>query len=118
MTNKIILANAFSLQMITSIIEDTPLVQFRAMELDEVKDVVEFAGTRGILTNAIGHADTAHIVGNMIGATLVPNRINVALDENTTIIVAQVIGGRLPEGCTTLPEGTKIKFIEVSLMTE
>ena len=56
------------------------------------------------LTSAIGHADTAAVLG-------VPmNRINVQLNPGDVAYLAQLQGGRLPEGSTTLPEGFSFKF--------
>lgn len=86
------LLNAFSLQMV-----DVPCnVHFE--EVDELPDG---------LTSAIGHQDTANVLG-------VPmNRINVHLSKGDIAYVAQLQGGRLPEGSITLPEGFSFKFIKV-----
>lgn len=56
------------------------------------------------LTSAIGHADTAAVLGYPM------NRINVSLSKGDTAYVAQLVGGRLPEGATTLPDGFSFKF--------
>lgn len=84
--------NAFSLQMV-----DVPCnVQFE--EVDALPEN---------LISAIGHQDTANILG-------VPmNRINVHLSKGDVAYVAQLQGGRLPEGATTLPEGFSFKYIKV-----
>lgn len=59
------------------------------------------------LISAIGHQDTANVLG-------VPmNRINVHLSKGDVAYVAQLQGGRLPEGSTTLPEGFSFKYIKV-----
>ena len=59
------------------------------------------------LESAIGHQDTANVLG-------VPcNRINVSLKRGDVAFVAQLQGGRLPEGSTTLPEGFAFKFLKV-----
>ena len=64
------------------------------------------------LTSAIGHQDTANVLG-------VPmNRVNVHLSEGDVAYVAQLQGGRLPEGSTTLPDGFSFKFIKVSVGME
>lgn len=90
----IYLLNAFSLQMV-----DVPCsVHFE--EVDELPDG---------LTSAIGHADTAHVLG------VEPNRINVHLSKGDVAYVAQLQGGRLPEGSTTLPDGFSFKFIKVTV---
>lgn len=91
---KTFLLNAFSLQMV-----DVPCnVYFE--EVDELPDG---------LTSAIGHADTAHVLG------VEPNRINVHLSKGDVAYVAQLQGGRLPEGSTTLPDGFSFKFIKVTV---
>ena len=88
------LLNAFSLQMV-----DVPCNVFFE-EVDELPDG---------LISAIGHADTAKVLG------VEPNRINVHLSKGDVAYVAQLQGGRLPEGSTTLPDGFSFKFIKVSV---
>lgn len=88
------LLNAFSLQMV-----DAPCNVW----LREVDALPTH------LTSAIGHQDTANVLG-------VPmNRVNVHLDKGDVAYVAQLQGGRLPEGSTTLPDGFSFKFIKVSV---
>lgn len=91
---KAYLLNAFSLQMV-----DVPCsVCFE--EVDALPDG---------LVSAIGHQDTANVLG-------VPmNRINVHLSKGDVAYVAQLQGGRLPEGSTTLPDGFSFKFIKVTV---
>lgn len=89
-----VLLNAFSLQMV-----DTPCI----VRFEEVTSL-----PLG-LTSAIGHQDTANVLG-------VPmNRINVHLDKGDVAYIAQLQGGRLPEGSTTLPEGFTFKFIKATV---
>ena len=89
------LLNAFSLQMLA----DFPA----SVKITEVKSLPSG------LTSMIGHQDTANVLG-------VPmNRQNVSLKKGDTAFVAQLIGGRLPEGSTTLPEGFKFKFLKVEV---
>ena len=95
MKTKTYLLNAFSLQML----QGNATVKFT--EVDKLP--------KG-LTSAIGHADTARVLG-------VPmNRINVTLHKGDTAYVAQLQGGRLPEGSTTLPEGYSFKFVKVEVL--
>lgn len=89
------LLNAFSLQML----EGDATVRFT--EVPELP--------KG-LTSAIGHKDTANVLGVEM------NRINVTLRKGDVAYVAQLQGGRLPEGCTTLPEGFSFKFIKVEVL--
>jgi len=97
MANTIYLLNAFSLQMV-----DAPCVAL----FDEVDELPEG------LTSAIGHQDTANVLG-------VPmNRVNIHLSEGDVAYVAQLQGGRLPEGSTTLPEGFSFKFLKVKVVSK
>ena len=87
------LLNAFSLQM---------LDQFPAtVTIREVESLPEG------LESAVGHADTAAVLG------VTMNRVNVKLHAGDVAYVAQLQGGRLPEGSTTLPEGFSFKYLEV-----
>lgn len=97
------LVNAFSIQMLSG----PATVRFEEIDATEVPaDVV----------SAIGHADTAAVLSNMLGFEVPMNRMNISLDEDTEIYVAQLIGGRLPEGSTTLPEGFTFKFYRVTMV--
>lgn len=87
--------NAFSLQMV-----GMPSV----VKFTEVNELPQG------LISAIGHADTAHVLG------FEPNRVNVSLQKGDVAYVAQLTGGRLPEGSTTLPEGFHFKYIRVEIM--
>lgn len=61
------------------------------------------------LVSAVGHQDTANVLGVDM------NRINVKLNKGDIAYVAQLMGGRLPEGATTLPEGFTFKFVKVTV---
>lgn len=98
------LTNAFSLQMIKTfpavpIIEEVPLTSIPA-------DCV----------SAIGHQDTAKVLSNLLNRTIECDRKNVTLTENDTLFVFQVVGGRLPEGATTLPENFTFKVLKIHLV--
>jgi len=97
------LTNAFSIQML----EKGGVVRFEEIALEDIPaDVV----------SAIGHADTAAVLANMLGFEVPVNRISVTLDTETELFVAQLVGGRLPEGSTSLPEGFKFKFFRVTII--
>ena len=99
------LVNAFSIQMLSGA-ATVQTVRFKEIDAKEVPaDVV----------SAIGHADTAAVLSEVLGFPVTMNRTNVVLDENTELYVAQLVGGRLPEGSTTLPEGFSFKFYRVTL---
>lgn len=121
---KVFLLNAFSLQML----EGNATVRFTEVDRDEVFGLGHweerpFNDEGGVptgngtemfwesdLVSAIGHADTAAVLG------VDCNRVNVTLRKGDIAFVAQLTGGRLPEGSTTLPEGFHFKFIKVEVL--
>ena len=110
MSNQIILANAFSLQMLASDITDAHF------ESVEVSKMIELANdSRNTVISAIGHVDTAKVLSSILGVEIPTNRINIHLKKGDSVYVAQIMGGRLPEGATTLPENFNLKFIKVTL---
>jgi hypothetical protein len=62
------------------------------------------------LVSCVGHADTAAVLGVPMA------RISVTLNEGDILYVAQLRGGRLPEGSTTLPEGFGFDWIRVEVI--
>lgn len=90
------LLNAFSLQML----EGYPC-EVRFTEVDSLPTGLE---------SAVGHADTAAVLG------VAMNRVAVKLHRGETAYVAQLVGGRLPEGSTTLPEGFSFKYLKVEVL--
>lgn len=99
------LGNAFSLQMLNLNV-DNKIVTIPVEDSYEIAQIV--SDTRsGKIQSVIGHSDLANLLG--VNA----NRISVKLNKYDILYVAQVTGGRLPEGCTKLPDGVKIKFVQV-----
>lgn len=98
------IGNAFSLQMIDG----------NQIHIDEItlEDVIKETKTN--LTSIIGHADTANVVSDMIGINIQVNRQSIVLNPGDELIVAQLSGGRLPEGSTKLPEGFILKWKKVT----
>ena len=97
------LTNAFSIQMLPG----PTTVRFEEIDVTEVPTNV---------ISAIGHADTAAVLQALLGFEVPMNRINIVLDKDTELFVAQLIGGRLPEGSTKLPEGFQFKFFRVRIV--
>lgn len=95
---RIPLLNAFSLQML----DEFPCkLNIEDIDESEINDNIY---------SVIGHQDTANVLG-------VPmRRINIRLHKGDTAYVAQLVGGRLPEGCTTLPEGFSFKFFKIEIL--
>lgn len=88
------LLNAFSLQMV----QLPATVTFA--EVDSLPPL-------DTLVSAIGYQDTANVLGVQM------NRVNVSLSSGDVAYVAQLVGGRLPAGSTTLPDGFSFKFVKV-----
>lgn len=102
------LGNAFSLQMLSG--DATIKVTEKTLiEASALLDSNEFQ-------SVIGHADTANIVSGLIGKEVACNRTSIQLTPDDVLLVAQVIGGRLPEGTTELPEGFQLSFRKVTLV--
>lgn len=89
------IANAFSLQMLTE--------KVNVVYIEEISEAT-FKSETADAVSAVGHPDTAAVLG------VACNRMNVTLSHGDTLYVAQLTGGRLPEGATTLPEGFAFKY--------
>lgn len=97
------LSNAFSIQMLASFPTNINISEITANDVPT--DVV----------SCIGHVNTANVLTDILGFDVPCNRQNVTVDADTELYVAQVVGGRLSEGITTLPEGYTIKFFKVKV---
>ena len=118
------LVNAFSLNML-QIGDGALAVTVKKLALDEARNLLAPKGyldPRVVL--AIGHTDTAAIVGDLLGLTeediarmveVARTRPTVKMANGDKAVVAQYIGPRLPEGTTKLPEGARIEFFLVEL---
>jgi len=93
------LCNAFSLQMLKSFPAKVTIEEIAEPSKEELQK----------MDSAVGHADTAAVLG------VECVRKNVALDTGDEVVVAQLTGGRLPEGSTTLPEGFAFKWLKVTI---
>lgn len=104
------LANAFSLSMVSTIIKsnimDGAIMRMKLVDSSEVPHDI---------SSAVGHADTAAVLTAILGFEVPCNRMSITLTEDDKLYVAQLEGGRLPEGCTTLPEGCGFTFYKISV---
>ena len=107
-----IIANALSLNMLPPDTNSGGII-FRRISLSEARLLVHEADS---IISAIGHADTARLVGQALSIELPADRRSVQLGDEYTLI-AQYIGPRLPEGTTELPVGARIEFFAVRLAT-
>ena len=99
------IGNAFSLQML-----DTDIVSVINVTPVDPEDIPED------VISCIGHPDTAAVISSDLNRNIPVNRINIHLQGGDTLYVAQLTGGRLPEGATKLPEGFAIKYMKVSII--
>lgn len=90
------LLNAFSIQMI----DESCNVTFEKID----KTMLPVG-----LTSAIGHQDTANVLGVEL------NRVSVKLCKGDIAYIAQLTGGRLPEGSIKLPDGFKFEYWKVTV---
>ncbi len=105
---KTFLGNVFSLQMVPT-----------GAEL--CARVCSPVGARRFARNAtsvVGHADTARVFARALGVPVAHNRANITLARGDLLLVGQVVGGRLPEGATTLPAGVSIQWMLVEVLRE
>lgn len=100
------LLNSFSLNMLTR--PAKPLIE--DISLEEAKKLLQDG-----FTSAVGHTDTANILADLIQIPVEPARITVSLEKGEVALIGQYIGPRLPEGTTTLPAGSTIQWIKVTV---
>lgn len=98
------ISNAFSLQMLKN---PASIVVIEDISPEKVPVTAE---------SCIGHADTAAVVSTILGRDIPVNRANISLGNGDYLYVAQLTGGRLPEGATSLPEGFSLTFKRVYVM--
>ena len=112
MFNRVVIANAFSLNMLA--LDDGPeRLTIAATTRELVLEEIEEHGWK--YESIVGHADTAAILSDQLGIVVPCNRATFSLEEGTLLIVGQYKGPRLAEGAKTLPEGAKIEWIAVWL---
>ena len=103
------ISNSFSIQMIANIIMEGGV----DIHFEEVADLEEIKEAETI--SAVGHPDTAAVISDLLGKEVPANRISISLEKGDVLYVAQLLGGRLPEGCKSLPEGFQMKFYKVTI---
>jgi len=106
----IYLANALSINMFSHFTKPFKL-NIKPISTAEASTILK--STK--FTSAIGHADIANILTNILGVNVTPNRITLNINPGDTLIIAQYIGPRLPEGTTELPVNATIKFYLITI---
>ena len=95
-----LLSNAFSINMLS----DSASYMFSKVSLEDAREIV--AENRWV--SAVGHADTANLFSSLLGQYVRCNRTTVS--DPKEMLIGQYSGPRLPEGCSTLPEGATITW--------
>lgn len=101
--------NAFSLQMIEGLGEVN--INIAPIEKKAAKAIIDIVR----IESFIGHADFAKVLTNELEKEIPFNRANAKLERGESVLVCQLSGGRLPEGCTTLPENIHINYYLVEV---
>lgn len=101
------IANSFSVSM---------LPEGGIVEIKELPQSVAAQHAALPHVSCVGHTDTAAALSTELGAEIACNRQAITLEPGDMLIVAQLQGGRLPEGSTTLPEGFSFRFYGVRLV--
>ena len=102
------LTNAFSLNMLLSF---DGYIKTQEITAAAAAAMVKEDG----LTSAVGHADTAAVFSSVLGIEVPMSRVTVSLVQGDRILVGQYSGIRLPEGATTLPPGSQIRWVVVTI---
>jgi hypothetical protein len=101
------ISNAFSLNMIESpAIGDGYAVTVTRLSMMDAREMLEEVHHKSV----VGHADIANLVTEILNYNVQFNRESVKLRPGDSMVVAQYSGPRLPEGCSTLPQGAQIDF--------
>lgn len=99
------IANAFSLQMLPNMEVNTcGKIEYATISENDFKEFAKDA------KSIVGHEDTARVLGVEF------NRESVTLEKGDVLLVAQLVGGRLPEGATTLPENCHFKYMSIKIV--
>ena len=99
------ISNAFSLAMIP----DGGTVRVKKVNLPAIAQRLVNP------VSIVGHADTAQVFTSLLGIDVSANRQSITLTDKDILYVGQLIGGRLPEGATKLPEGFEIIWMCVRI---
>ena len=108
---KVILANAFSLSMLPSGPET--LIKVSEISEEQVRQIL-----REGFDSAIGHESTANFLSKKLSVEIKANRKQIKLDDDTLLIVAQLMQ-RLSEGKVLSEEEIAkipVKFYSVEVM--
>lgn len=113
MSEKLIIANAFSLSMLPPT-SKLHRLEVREVSLEEARKIIKYS----TLESAVGHASTANVLTTLLGVEIPPRRVMIKLEKGTKLLVFQLFK-RLPEGAVLSEEEVKqlpFKFYLVQLL--
>ena len=112
----IYISNAISGSMLLDLIPvgEEITVKWSHPTTEEVKTIIAAAPEDGV-ESTVGHPDTARVMSSILGIEVPFNRTSLKLRKGDTLIWAQMVGPRLPEGATSLPEGTSLEWMMITL---
>ena len=105
------IANAFSINMINQFPCD---VHFQEISKESAIELIQSNNSE--IDSYIGHEDTAFVLSDELNISIPVKRQSLLLKKNEQMLVAQLIGDRLPEGTTKLPENFKFKYFLVKIL--
>jgi hypothetical protein len=90
------LGNAFSISMLSSILdsEKETNIKVKEVDLETAKEIIRNANE---FTSAVGHPSTADVMTQMLGTEVKPNRIQLQLKHGDQLLILQILV-RLEEG--------------------
>jgi len=100
--------NAFSFNMVSALSGN---ISFEEMSPDNVVNILKGREIK----SAVGHGDTAQVFSSFLGIEVPHERRSVNLQKGDEAILGQYKGPRLPEGATSLPEGSRITWYLIKL---
>ncbi|CAC93984.1 DUF1874 domain-containing protein [Sulfolobus islandicus rod-shaped virus 1] len=110
--NKVYLANAFSINMLTKFPTKVVIDKIDRLEFCENIDNED-------IINSIGHDSTIQLINSLCGTTFQKNRVEIKLEKEDKLYVVQ-ISQRLEEGkiltleeILKLYESGKVQFFEI-----
>lgn len=103
------LVNAFSVQMLNNF--DT-LIQFKEISKDEAAELLQ----NNEFESYIGHSDTVTVINNELNIGAMLQRKFAKINSDDILVIAQFVGGRLPEGCCKLPDNIELKYITAQII--
>lgn len=106
-----LITNAISVGMF-----DAPRVHAFIVHLSEEQAKRWYS--QGPVESIVGHADIAALISDKLGTPVAMRRETTSLVGNESILVCAYTGPRLPEGCKSLPEGAKMRWMLVTTVAD